>query len=211
MDDSTEATLEEAEELQEPGPEGQEEEQKEEEDKAKPGCICMAIDDDSAVDADVDETVFVTQPSVFKACCINADTRLDEWEMLNKACWCSFCCCLGIGFGEFVHQRLVMQIPFCKCECDDVEWGGAEGWSSCLTSFCCMHLLWHLPPRHRSPVCVFCDEMYGVPHKDESPEQIEKDEKDFEEERIDDNIYNFILGEAFTVFYLKVCGLAINP
>jgi len=188
-----------------------EEAQPQQEEKARPGCTpCKKTEPDPEANQDEEPDPDAAKPSIFTRCCTNADRELGEDEILNGACWCCYCCCAGLGCGEFVHQKCMLSVPFSKCECEDTECGGFEGCSSCITSCCCLHLLCHLPPRHRSPVCVCLGEMYGVPHNDETPEQIEKDARDFEDDKIDDNVYNFILNEAFTVCYLKFCGFAFN-
>jgi len=161
-------------------------------------------------DMEEEEDPDAEKPGFFALVCPDAHRRLDEQEFLDETCWCLFCCCAGAGVGRFVHQRLSLRSCCFKCECDDTECIGTEGISSFIWSFSCVHLLCHVPPRHRSPVCVCCNEIYGpVPvHKDE--EQTEKDQRDHEEDRSDENPYNFILGEAFTVCYLKVIGCALS-
>lgn len=150
------------------------------------------------------------KPSCFTPYCPDANRTIDEQELLDGPCWCLYCCCSGVGFGSFVHQRLMLKMACLLCECDEVECFGSEGIFSCIWSCCCVSVLLHVPPRHKTPVFMCCNEMYGLPHHD--PKEAEEQERiEHDEYACGENVYNHLITESFTVFYLKIMGCVFSP
>jgi len=185
--------------------------------ETQPGCIpCISASGKTETNRHADAEQIKKNKNSFcvKCCgCARANQTLDEEEMLNHHFWCIYCCCAGVGLGPFVHQRLLLRCACVLIECDDTECFGKEGFASCISSCCCLHLLGHVPPRHRTPVCMCWNEMFGRLHSDSAVVHQLSSRGKHPSSGDDLNAFNSILTENdnFTICYYRICGCAVSP
>lgn len=95
-------------------------------------------------------------------CIYSPVAKMEEVEVLKKACWCVYCCCGGFGFHRWpAHLRLAYKCIACRQSFDAVECHGVHDGLCAQANTCCWCLsMCHLPPRRGTPRCICCNEPY---------------------------------------------------
>jgi hypothetical protein len=135
-----------------------------------------------------------------------SNARIAESEMFERAWWCIYCCCVGIGSGDVVQPR-----PVWKCACwraemeSDVFTHDRDGMFNCIVSLCCCHTLCQTPRREKTPDFMCCNEIMGDPTK------VSKAKKAENLEFPQIQPFDAILSQAFTACYYRLFGCSLSP
>jgi len=134
--------------------------------------------------------------------------RMEEDEAMQRACWCAYCCCMGIA----LHRRPSPLQLKSHCTCCEQTWetqdvdGVSGGPWSCINTCCFCTFLCLLPRRLGHPRCICCQEdCCGVVggYKG-AAERSSGEDRGL-------SAYDHALYEQFVPCYCCCCGIGVVP